>query len=265
MVTGYCACVTDDWSPFDPDADNVYYDMSAWSPDQEAELIEALVEAGVPHGWNERELVVPDDFEEQVDELFAEVEARLGIGDEGYPPLTTGGELPEDEPVTEYELEGWPVTDRTLLTESLVHVRIPHRWDGDTLLVPTAAEAVVDELLDDIEGGEVTIIDDGDGLDDADEIGADEEPVREDLMGVLFTAGDRLARNPLDADGLSALAAVLEDVDPERPPYGVSRASWAVIADLADRLGDALAGEEEPDEQAAIQVAEQLRDATRTD
>jgi hypothetical protein len=254
--------VSDDWSPFDPDADNVYYDLSAWTPDQEAELIEALVDAGVPHGWSDRELVVPEEHEEAVDTIVAAVEERLGIGE---PTDAVSSELDEDAPMTEYELEGWPVNDRTLLTEALVHVRIPHKWEGDTLLVPTAAESVVDDLLDDIEGGEVTIIDDGNGLDPSDEIGADGATPEgyDDLMGMLFTAGDRLARDPLDADGLDALAKSLDVIDPDRPPYGIARAEWTVVADLADRLGDALAGQETPDPVIAIEIAEELRDVTR--
>jgi hypothetical protein len=255
--------VTDDWSPFDPDAANVYYDLSAWTPDQEAELIEVLVDSGVPHGWSERELVVPEAHEEAVDTIFAEVEERLGIGGV-TDDVPVSMELDADAPTTEYELEGWPVTDRTLLTEALVHVRIPHRWEGDTLLVPTAAEEVVDDLLDDIEGGEVTIVDDGNGLDPTDDIGGGETPEGyDDLLGMLFLAGDRLARDPLDADGLDALAKALDVIDAERPPYGIGRAEWTDVADLADRLGDALAGQESPDMVVAIELAEELRDTTR--
>jgi hypothetical protein len=145
-----------------------------------------------------------------------------------------------------------------------VHVRIPHKWEGDTLLVPTAAEEVVDDLLDDIEGGEVTIIDDGNGLDPADDIGGGEAAEGyDDVLGLLFIAGDRLARDPLDADGLDALAKSLDVLDAERPPYGIARAEWAKVADIADRLGDALAGQETPDAVVAIELAEELRDATR--
>jgi hypothetical protein len=255
--------VTEDWSPFDPDADNVYYDLSAWTPDQEADLIEVLVEAGVPHGWSERELVVPEAHEEAVDTIFAAVEQRLGIGGVSD-DAPASMDLDTDAPTTEYELEGWPVNDRTLLTEALVHVRIPHKWEGDTLLVPTAAEEVVDDLLDDIEGGEVTIIDDGNGLDPSDDIGGGATPEGyDDVLGLLFTAGDRLARDPLDADGLDALAKSLDVLDAERPPYGIGRAEWSQVADIADRLGDALAGQETPDAVVAIELAEELRDATR--
>lgn len=256
--------MSDDWSPFDPDADNVYYDLSAWNPDQEAELIEALVEGGVAHGWNDRELVVPERQEDDADRIIEEVEERLGIG-QPQDDVATSAELDPDAPTTEYDLENWPVNDRRTLSEALVHVRIPHRWEGATLLVPTAAEAVVDDLLDDIEGGEVTIIDDGNGLDPSDEIGpaADAPEDGDDLMGLLFTAGDRLARDPLDADGLDALARALATLDPDRPPYGIAPVDWDVVADLADRLGDALAGQETPDAVIAIELAEELRDVTR--
>jgi hypothetical protein len=256
--------VSDDWSPSDPDAENVYYDLSAWTPEQEAELTEALVEGGVPHGWNDRELVVPEHSEDEADRIIELVEERLGI-DGTQDAVAVSVEFDPDAPTTEYELENWPVNDRRVLSEALVHVRIPHRWEGATLLVPTAAEEVVDDLLDDIEGGEVTIIDDGNGLDPSDEIGASGEAPDEDedLMGLLFTAGDRLARDPLDADGLDALARSLAVVDAERPPFGIAPADWSAVADLADRLGDALAGQETPDAVVAIELAEELRDLTR--
>ena len=256
--------MSDDWSPFDPEADNVYYDLSAWSPDQEAELIEALVEGGVPHGWDERELVVPAAHEAEADAIVELVEERLGVVD-GV-ASSSAVELDADAPTTEYGLDNWPVSDRTMLTEALVHVRIPHRWEGTTLLVPTPAENIVEDLMDDIEHGEVTIVDDGNGLDPSDEIGAaDDAPPYDDVMGLLFTAGDRLARDPLDADGLDALARSLDVLDPDRAPYGIAPADWRVVADIADRLGDALAGEETPDAVVAIEVAEELRDATRPD
>lgn len=241
-----------DWSPNDPDAANVYYDLAAWTPDQHAELAEALAEAGVPHGWDGTELVVPEELEGEVDALFEVLEAQLGIGGDQQPGLDMAM-LAEGEPVTDYELEGWSVADRQLLTESLIASRVPHRWEVATLVVPTAAEAAVDELLDEIEGGEVVTM----PADDEDaERGAE-------VLDDFFVAGDRLARDPLDAAGLQSLLRALDSADPAAPPPGVTLGAWRDACALADELADALAGAEQPDEVRAMELAERLRDTIR--
>lgn len=241
-----------EWSPNDPDAVNVYYDLAAWTPDQQAELAEALAEAGIPHGWEGTELVVPEERELEVDALFEVLETQLGIGSPEA-PATPPPEVSDGEPLTEYELEGWSVADRQLLTESLITARIPHRWEGATLLVPTAAEEAVDELLDEVEGGEIVTMPSGDL----------EAVAGVELLDAFFTAGDRLARDPLDADGLEALLRALDAADPGVPPPGVMLGVWRDACSLADLLADALAGSDQPDELAAIALAERLRDTIR--
>ncbi len=241
-----------DWSPNDPDAVNVYYDLAAWTPDQQAELTEALAEAGIPHGWEGTELVVPEELEVEVDALFEVLEAKLGI-DSAAGPVTPAAELRGGEPLTEYELEGWSVADRQILTESLIAARIPHRWEDATLLVPTPAEEAVDELLDEVEGGEIVTMPTGDV----------EAATGAEVLDAFFTAGDRLARDPLDADGLEALLRALDAADPAAPPPGVMLGAWRDACGLADLLADALAGSERPDELAAIALAERLRDTIR--
>ena len=67
-----------DWDPNDPDAVNVLYDVSAWSVDQRAELAAAFADAGHPHAWEGDELVVPEQIEDAVDELFDRLERELG-------------------------------------------------------------------------------------------------------------------------------------------------------------------------------------------
>lgn len=245
-----------DWSPNDPDAVNVYYDLAAWTPDQQAELTEALAEAGIPHGWDGTELVVPEARELEVDALFEVLETQLGIASTDTPATaaaTVTPALASGEPLTEYELEGWSVADRQLLTESLITARIPHRWEGATLVVPTPAEEAVDELLDEVEGGEVVTMPSGDV----------EAAAGVELLDAFFTAGDRLARDPLDADGLQALLRALDAADVAAPPPGVMLSVWREACNLADLLADALAGSDQPDELAAIALAERLRDTIR--
>lgn len=260
--------MSDDWNPNDPDATRVLYDLDGWSFDQQAELAADLAEAEVPHTWEGSELVVPETHEAQADSIISLVEQRLGIryddadGDDwagapGAEPI----DIPAGETTTEYGLEEWPEADLQAVTRALVSQRIPYAWEDDVLVVPTAQEAVVESLLDMIENGqygvgddELALADDGDGDDD-------ELPF--ETLTTFFLAGDRLQRNPFDADGLEQLLEAIEVADPAHPPYGVDLRLWQNTCSLADALADALAGEEQPDSDAARQVAADLHDLLR--
>ena len=226
-----------EWNPDDPDASSVHYDLSAWNFDQQAELAAAMAEADIPHGWEGTELVVPDDFEDAADHLIAEVEERLGIA---YDESIEYGEvvvvLHDDEPPTEYDLDEWPADDRTLAGRALTDALLAHRWDGTVLLVRTADEAVVEALLDTVERGEFV------DLEASAPAGVDPD-LDAEILTTFFLAGERLRRNPLDADGLEQLVAATEVADPDRPPFGVQQRLWQQTCALADRVVDALVGD----------------------
>ena len=141
-----------DWNPLDPDAPNVYYDLSSWTSDQQAELTALLANADIAHAWVESELVVSEEFEDVVDQLFDRLERELGIGS----PAVAGGVDDEDETI-EFELDEYSIGERREITESLVAARVTHRWVETTLIVPVAAEEIVDEILDEFD-------DSGDGF-----------------------------------------------------------------------------------------------------
>lgn len=145
-----------DWNPLDPDAPNVYYDLSSWTSDQQAELTALLANADIAHAWVESELVVSEEFEDVVDQLFDRLERELGIGS-----TAVAGGVDEDDETIEFELDEYSIGERREITESLVAARVTHRWVETTLVVPAAAEEIVDEILDEFD-------DSGDGF--ADEI-----------------------------------------------------------------------------------------------
>ena len=149
MNTGSVTSVTD-WNPLDPDAPNVFYDLSSWSSDQQAELTALLANADIAHAWVESELVVSEEFEDVVDRIFERLEKELGIGS----TAVTGGVGDGDE-VTEYELDEYSIAERREITERLVAARITHRWVEDTLVVPTAAEDMVEDILDEYDDVEL--------------------------------------------------------------------------------------------------------------
>jgi hypothetical protein len=262
--------VTDDWNPNDPDATRVLYDLAAWSFDQQAELASDLADAAIPHTWEGAELVVPEDSEAAADAIISEVERRLGIvyDEDGdtlgsiRPPendvLPDPVALADDDSATEYDLADWPVEDRDSLTRALTRQQHPFRWEGEVLLVRTTDEALIESLLDLVEaGGEVEL-----EADDSDEH-ADDDRLPFETLTTFFLAGERLKRNPLDADGLEDLLAAVEVAEPERPPFGVEQRLWERTCELADQLAGALVDDDVPDEQAAQELAEALHDLLR--
>jgi len=139
-----------DWNPLDPDAANVFYDLSSWSSDQQAELTALLANADIAHAWVESELVVSEEFEDVVDRIFERLEKELNIGS-----TAVSGGVGEGDEVTEYELDEYSMAERREITERLVAARITHRWVEDTLVIPTAAEDMVEDILDEYDDVEL--------------------------------------------------------------------------------------------------------------
>jgi hypothetical protein len=250
-----------DWNPDDPDATRVYYDLSAWSIDQQGELAAEMAEAEIPHAWDGTELVVPEEFEQAADVLIGDVEIRLGIesdqelagGVDEASPLERIA-LEPDVPTTEFGLDEWSAGDRSLVDRALVGASIPFRWEGATLLVATTDEDVVDAILDSVEAGET---------DDLVELAEETDQLPFETLTTFFLAGERLRRNPFDADGLEQLIAATSVADLTQPPYGVEQRLWERTCALAEQLADVLADEVDVDADAAMAVAEQLHDLLR--
>ncbi len=249
-----------EWNPNDPDATRVHYDLASWTIDQQAELAGDLADAEIPHAWEETELVVPEDAEAAVDLIIAGVEERLGIVDE------VPGDLdePDPEPIelahgveaTEYDLAEWEDKERATVSRALARGEVPFRWDAKRLLVGVAHEELVDGILDAVESGEL--------VNDEDDLGADSEGrLPFETLTTFFLAGERLQRNPLDPDGLDDLLKALDVADPARVPYGVEPRLWQRTCELADELADTIADGDEPDTDAAVEVATELHDLLR--
>lgn len=230
---------SDDFNPSDPDVPKVHYDLTGWTWEQRAELSEALADAGIPHGWDGDELIVPEKDEDATDALFERLEAEIGPF-----PVPLG-----DEESTEFGLDEWPARDREILTEAVVDAQIPHRWDGTTILVAQDAESEVDELLDAIESGELI------------SLGEHGEPP-EGALSSLFSISDRLARDPRDKGAGKELVDLHDQLDERAIPYGVTQRTWRTTLSAAEEIVDQLA-EDEPNESDIIGAAQELRSALR--
>ncbi len=251
--------MTDDWNPNDPDATRVHYDLENWSFEQMAELAAALADAEVPHAWDGSELIVPESAEEETDDIVAQVEMRLGIpgGNEEVAPREPVV-LADDAPSTEYDLAEWEPGERDLITSHLVSRGLPFRWEEDVLLVGTDDEELVDSILDDVENDEGIEL-----PDETDEERAEADQLPFETLTTFFLAGDRLQRNPLDADGLEQLLSAIDVADPDRPPYGVDKRLWLRMCELAEDLAAALVDGDEPDVIETQAVAADLHDLLR--
>ena len=247
-----------DFDPNDDQIVKVHYDLSAWTFDHRAELAEALAGAGLPHYWDDEELVVPEAVEPATDAMFEQLEAELG-------PFPVGLD-PDDESV-EYGLDEWSGTDRSTLTDALVEAEIPHRWTSTTIRVAADAEEDVDALLDAIEAGELGPVDDG---------GTNEPP--DGVLSDIFLVANKLSKDPFDAKARRQLIDLDGVVDKKHPPYALSPRVWsqavAAVAAIVDRIhadadGDGGADSEVEEDvhleesSDVIGLAQQLRSVVR--
>ncbi|MEO8364556.1 MAG: hypothetical protein ABI570_09265 [Ilumatobacteraceae bacterium] len=234
-----------EWNPRDPDTESVRYDLSEWTINQRANVASVLADATVSHTWEGDELIVPVDDEERVDAILDEIESQSAA---------TGStqSLDVDEQLTEYELDDWSAAERSELSQMLTEFNVAYRWEGDVLLVPTSSEDEVDECLDSLEKGGVIIVDD------------DSTPqASQETLKTLFNVAQRLQRNPLDADGLTLLSVLLEDIESHRSPQNVPSSAWRQATDIADQLAAALTDDNQPDELTAIDLAGRLHAVLR--
>lgn len=247
-----------DWNPLDPDAESVHYDLSEWSLDQRAAVAEVFAEAEVPHAWVGDEVVVPSELEEVADTLLDRLEQEFAIDGNAFANRGSAAAIDEadDDEITEYELDEWTDNERSRLGELLVASGIPFRWEGAILVTLSEFEDTVDELLDAVEAGDVTIVDSrGPG---PATVSAGNSQVSGETLTQMFLAAERLQRDPLDADGLALLVRVLDDVEDGGAPFGVSMPAWRQAVELADQLAEALAGSDIPDEIGAMEIAQRL-------
>jgi hypothetical protein len=229
-----------DFDPRDPDQVKVHYDVTGWTFEQRAELAETLAERGVPHVWEGDELVVPEQIEADVDALFDQLEREIGP----FPVALADGA----EGVTQFELDEWPAADIEVLQQSLLEAEIPHRWSGRTLAVAADAEEIVDDLLDAIEAGETASLDESAEAPDG-------------ALQTLYVNADRLARDGADGPARKALLALVPDLSPQAPPFGLAGRAWTVIVDNARAVVASI--EEGAEGEQVAGVADELRTVCR--
>lgn len=158
--------------------------------------------------------------------------------DPSSPGVGTRG--PRSETV--YELGEWLPEQRAELAMVLDDKAIPHSWDGAHLVVSSDREEAVETALD--------------GLEESDELDADEES-RYRTLEELFTATDRLVSAPADKARRAQVMRAVTDADGSTP-VGLDDAQWWQIRQRARTLADAIEHQAQTD--VMVGEAKVLRD-----
>ena len=135
-----------DWSPYDEESPKVHYDLGGWSPDQQSDLVELLVESEIMHGWEGSELIVPDWAEAMVDDWCSRIEGENKT-------IVVGPEV-------EFDLTEWKTHQLRRCSEAMVTARIPHRWEGAILVVAETDALATENVIGSFDDLGVAIIDD---------------------------------------------------------------------------------------------------------
>jgi hypothetical protein len=222
------------------------FDLSTWGAAARSALDERLHLLEAPHAWSEDGTVLATQLDSApwVQRIIEQVDDERSV------------EHDSDEEQVAYDLTGWDDANRNAFRVALEDARIAYGLDGDELVVLEADEGRVDALVD-------AILEPDDGL--VTDAEPTEDEAREDLLGDLFVAVDRLANDPGDPEGLAGLAAGAAEVASHTPPYGVERRWWRDLQDRLDaftRLFDAGLPQDDED-RAVTDAATVVRDILR--
>jgi hypothetical protein len=198
--------------------------------------------------------VVPDD-------AVAEDDAGAAAGESGDRDAdgdTDGGDDDGDDAGDEstgevaYDLSEWDDDLVEALDEALDGAGVAYAWDDEELelYVREADEGLVDAILDEVQHPHALPEESDDG-----DAGAA-------LLGELFVVADELQHDPEEHEAVARLlrlAMATEDAD---LPYGLAEEDWEALRGRVDALAEALEVDE-PDGDAVIEAAVQLRNAIR--
>ncbi len=209
----------------DPDRAQVVYELDGWPDEQRAALVEALVDAALPHAFDEDDdLVVHEDDEERVEPILDRIDTTSALP-------SVPGDDPDDLDGDEVDLDEEPGPERATVDE--------------------AVDEAVEELdveVDEDEAGEAPAVDDG--------------LAAQDAMSELFVAADRLMHDPDDHEGVLSLGDAARMVESIGLPYGFSPAVWKDITARAVALRELLEAVETDDDEV-IEAATGLRTVLR--
>ena len=218
------------------------YEASEWSGQSRALLGSLLTSSGINHLWQGTTLVVERSDEAAVDALIDEVHASATAA------------LDADAAKIVYEVGEWSAAMQTSLADTLAVADIPYEWDerGD-LVVYESDEERVEAILDAMPDP-----------DDEDRLGDDGLHVQA-VLGALWQATKKLAKDPADSGAVVAVAEMAENLEHMAVPFGFEVTTWRLIVERAGALRDLLdaADGDEVDDEELIERSAELRDRLR--
>jgi len=216
--------------------DEMVYELDDWSERDRTLLRERLETLGVPHHWEETSLVVAADDEAWVERIMDQVEDDLSLA------------LDPDVTQVAYDLSQWDEPSRDRLLDVLEDEAVPYGVEDDELFVHDIDEQRVDEIIE-------ALVNPGEESTEAPAAGPE-------VMGEMFVAADRLARDPSDAEGTLALIESVRAAGSSPAPYGMDRTWWEGVQTGADEVL-ALMDTPLPDHDAVMASAVALRELLR--
>ncbi len=219
------------------DGDEITFELDEWSDQDRAVLRDRLETLGAPHSWEGTTLVVAAANEAWVDRIMDQVDEDL----------STALEEEDDEQVA-YDLSEWDDDSCLRLLDALAAETIPYGLDDDELLVASADEARVDEIVGAITTPGATLTVGG--------------PASFEAMSELFVAADVLSHDPDDKSGVADLVKGARAAAGASAPYGMEPAWWDGVVARAGALAD-LVESPTPDSEQVTELAAGLRNELR--
>ena len=221
----------------DTTTDETVYELDEWGDRGRTTLRERLETLGVPHRWEDvTSLVIAAPDEAWVERIMDQVEDDLSLA------------LDPEVAQVAYDLTDWDALGRERLFDALEEQAVPYGVDGEELFVHEIDEQRVDEMIDVLlhPGGAARA----------------EGDAGPEVMGDLFVAADRLARDPVDTEGTLALITAIRHAAAVTAPYGMDKVWWQGVLDRADALV-VLRDTPTTEDDVVVEAATVLRDALR--
>ena len=223
--------------PTEDDA-HLEYELDSWEGAARKMLEQLLVAGKVAHAWQGGRLVVPERAED----------------------------LDPDLPYVVFHLDDWPVEAVDELGALLDAEELPWELGADAstpeVLVHEVDADRVEAIVERLEHPDALDVDEG-GSDGGDE---DDERIEIDpdkVLGGLYIATGRLAKDARDHQGVLQAVEHATSVVSGKAPYGFDAQTWTALVGLADDLLDSLDGDADADDEDVEASVAILRDALR--
>lgn len=238
----------------------VEYEFADWTVEWSQTVRQFLVDDAIPHVWEAGRLTVPKSFEERTDALVDKVIATI-----------TGTLTQTDSSEVVFDVSDLNSAAVDELTDALEGKCIDWRLGPDRELVVSDHHAVtVESIFDRLEIPDAISEAGHDAAASKDHVGdtveGDSSEIAEidveQVLGGLFIAVSRLARDVTDPRGVLDALVSADELTDAALPFGFDPTAWGRVQDEASGLALMLRGNDTSDEEVEAHAA-RLRDSLR--